>query len=111
MNIRMKIKSIIIIFAIIITLTGIYIIIEADRLFNVNKNVIQMKGTVIYVDLEGGFYGIIGDDGNKYLPINLPQEYKISGLKIYFKARIRSDIATTAMWGTPIEILEIEAIE
>jgi len=29
---------------------------------------ISGNGTVTYIDLEGGFYGIVADDGERYLP-------------------------------------------
>jgi dienelactone hydrolase len=67
-------------------------------------------GTVKYINnVEGGFYGIVADDGNNYDPINLGQEFKEDGLRIYFEAKIRNDIASIHMWGTLIEILAIKA--
>ena len=70
---------------------------------------IKGTGTVKYIDLEGGFYGIITDKGEKLNPLNLPDEYKIDGLRVKFKARILRNVTTTQMWGTPVEIIEIKA--
>lgn len=67
-------------------------------------------GTVIYIDLEGGFYGIIGDNQENYDPINLPDEFQQEGLKTSFTAKYRDDLANFHMWGRIIEILQIEAI-
>lgn len=67
---------------------------------------IKGTGTVKYINLEGGFYGIITDNGKKIYPINLPNEYKTDGLRVKFKARILRNV-TTQMWGTPVEIIEI----
>ncbi|MCX8094738.1 MAG: hypothetical protein N3D74_00905 [Caldisericia bacterium] len=72
---------------------------------------IIMKGTIKYIDLEGGFYGIVGDNGKNYLPINLSQEFKINGLRVKFEGKIRNDVMTIYMWGTPIEIIKIEIIK
>lgn len=93
---------------IIILSISIYIIMENTGL-NVEdeENMFKMEGTIKYIGLEGGFYGIIGDDGKKYQPINLPDEYRVDGLRVWFKARAREDLATIYMWGTPIEIIEI----
>ena len=74
------------------------------------EGIFEMYGTVKYIGLEGGFYGIIGDDGGRYQPLNLPEEYRVDGLRIWFKAKIREDVATIYMWGTPIEILEVKAL-
>ena len=70
-------------------------------------NDITSGGTVRYIDLEGGFYGIVADDGTHYLPLNLPDEYAQDGARIAFTAQ-PEDVATTAMWGIPITILSIE---
>lgn len=74
-------------------------------------NTVLKRGTVRFIDLEGGFYGIIGDDGKKYDPINLSREFQIDGLPVHFEAKVRDDVATIRMWGTPIEILKIEKLE
>jgi len=68
-------------------------------------------GTVKFVDLEGGFYGIVGDDGKQYDPINLGQTYQKDGLRIRFRAKIRQDIASIHMWGTIIELTKIETLK
>lgn len=71
--------------------------------------VVAQKGTVIRVDLEGGFWGIRGDDGRKYLPMNLPEVYKKDGQRIRFEGRVRRDVVTTQQWGTVIDIVKAEA--
>jgi len=74
------------------------------------SEVISANGTIEYIPLEGGFYGIVTDEGEKYLPLNLPEEFKKDGLRIWFKAKPKK-IATNQIWGKPIEILEIKLIE
>ena len=68
------------------------------------------NGTITYVDLEGGFYGIIAEDGMNYLPSNLPEEYRIDGLRVRFVVDITNETATIQQWGTPVEIRTIEPI-
>ena len=63
-------------------------------------------GTVKYISLEGGFYGIIGDDGEHYDPINLLKEFQVDGKRIMFSYKIRNNLASFHMWGTIIEIIE-----
>jgi inhibitor of cysteine peptidase len=68
------------------------------------------SGTVTYQNLEGGFYGILGDDGKKYEPLNLDAKYQKDGLRIAFDAVAAKDTATTRMWGTPVNLAQVEVI-
>ena len=80
----------------------------------IQKSIIEGTGTINYIDLEGGFYGIISDNsfyGFKSLdPINLPVEFQEDGLRVKFKARILWNRVSFHMWGLMVEILEIEQI-
>ncbi len=74
------------------------------------QEIIERTGTIKYFSFEGGFFGIAGDDGMNYDPINLGQTYKKDNLKIKFKGKIRTDIMSTRNWGTSIEISDIEEL-
>jgi hypothetical protein len=74
------------------------------------RDVVNVEGTVTYVDLEGGFYGIEGDDGNRYNPVNLDQAYAEDGLRVRISGEVRTDVATAQMWGQPLEIEQIERL-
>jgi inhibitor of cysteine peptidase len=78
---------------------------------SVNPDIITLTGTIVFKDIEGGFYGIIGDDGKNYEPSNLSDEFKKDGLKVKFTARLHTDWASISMFGTIIELLDIESIE
>jgi hypothetical protein len=69
---------------------------------------ISFVGEVRWISVEGGFFGLVAEDGKKYFPLNLPQEFKKERLKIKVKGNIRKGIATVQMWGAPFEIREIE---
>ena len=75
------------------------------------RRTVATTGTVTYVDLEGGFYGIVAEDGRNYLPGNLPAEYRQDGLRVRFSADPEEDVAGFRMWGTPVKIRSIELIE
>lgn len=66
-------------------------------------------GTIRKIELDGGFYGIIGDNGKFYDPVNLGPAYQVEGLKIRFKAKFPEDITTIHMWGRATQVVEIEA--
>lgn len=71
---------------------------------------VNITGTVSYKALETGFYAIDADDGEKYEPINLPEEFSIDGLRVRVTARRLEDMASINMYGTIIEILLIEKL-
>lgn len=75
-----------------------------------DPNVIQATGTVQHQDLEGGFFGIVADDGTKYDPGTLPEAFRKDGLKVKFTGR-KTNAMTTRMWGTTVEIDKIEAVK
>ncbi|MHC4931669.1 MAG: hypothetical protein ACYTGV_05710 [Planctomycetota bacterium] len=63
-----------------------------------------LQGTVVFLEQEGGLYGLVGDDGTAYEPTNLPPEFSVDGMRVRFDAR---DVEGSALWGRLIEILEI----
>ncbi len=75
--------------------------------FSLPSEEISASGTVRFVELEGGFFGIITPAGDNYMPLNLPREFQVDGLQVTFTAREEQDVTTTAMWGTPIHINSI----
>jgi len=68
-----------------------------------------ITGTVKYVTIEGGFFAIVGDDGRKYDPVNLPDDLKKDGLKVQGTARLKEDAISIHMYGPIIEIVNITA--
>jgi len=75
------------------------------------QDIISETGTVKYIDLEGGFFGIIGDSGKNYDPINLSEEFKKNNVRVSFDAKILENMASIHMWGTLIEIVRIEKLD
>lgn len=75
---------------------------------NESEDTFVSTGTVVYLSFEGGFYGIKGDDGRNYDPMNLPVEFRKEGLRIRFEAKELPNHASFHMWGTMIEIKQIE---
>ena len=72
-------------------------------------NHVVFKGEIVFLDFEGGFYGIIGNNDKHYDPINLPKEFQEEGLKVFVVARIR-ELASFHMWGVIIEIQHINLL-
>lgn len=68
---------------------------------------ISATGTIEFIELEGGFFGIVTADGDHYLPLNLPEEFRVDGLGVTFTARTAPDLNTIYMWGIPVSIVTI----
>ncbi|MFO7678394.1 MAG: hypothetical protein R6V50_08475 [Thermoplasmatota archaeon] len=68
-------------------------------------------GTIQYLELEGGFYGIVSDDSENYLPLTLPEEFEEDGLRVQFTLELLEDHFSIYMWGTVVEIIDIAEIE
>ncbi|MFB2726757.1 hypothetical protein ACE02H_04745 [Shewanella mangrovisoli] len=71
---------------------------------------VMLQGTVRYMNLEGGFWGIIADDGQKILPKNLPQDYRKDGLRLSFTAQEITGMMTIQQWGTLSSLSDITVI-
>ena len=68
-----------------------------------------VEGRVVFIDIEGGFYGIELRSGQKILPINLDKQYAIAGNILRFKAETL-DVMTIQQWGTPMKISKVELV-
>ena len=75
-----------------------------------DENTVSGTGTVAYIDLEGGFYGIEAADGTRYYPLNLGEDFQVDGISVEFSGIPREDVATIVQWGTPLELTSIRSI-
>jgi hypothetical protein len=76
---------------------------------NSNQEIVYDTGEIIYLSFEGGFFGIVTDEGIHYDPINLPSEFEIDGLRIRFIGE-KLDLYSFHMWGIIIRIIFIEKL-
>ncbi len=72
-----------------------------------NSNVVTITGVVKFIELEGGFYGVVSSDGKQYRPDNLPENYKRDGAAIHFQAEVMNDMMGIQMWGTSVQITRV----
>lgn len=71
---------------------------------------VSETGTVRHIDLAGGFYGILGDSGKHYDPVNLDPAFRQDGLRVRFTGKPLQGVLTMRMWGRPIELTEIQRL-
>ncbi len=76
-----------------------------------DENLVSGLGMILYQDLEGGFFGLVADDGAKYDPLNLDEAFKHDSLRVRFRALRRTGVMTIRMWGQPVEILDMTRID
>ena len=89
----------------------VFIVLFTLFLFGCNEenDKVSGSGIVIHMDLEGGFYGIITDGGDHFLPENLTSDFQKDSLRILFEGIITNRLTTT-MWGRTITLTNIERI-
>ena len=85
--------------------------VEAPAAETARNEVIRITGTVVFVPVEGGFFGILAEDGRRYDPRDLPERMRRDGLKVKVEARPMTGAIGYHMWGTAIEIVHIEPRE
>ena len=68
-------------------------------------------GTLKFYNLEGGFFGFIGDNGERFLPLDLDKKYQQNGAKIKIFGKVDNDIMTIQQWGQPFRVEQVEVIK
>lgn len=68
---------------------------------------LHVVGRVQHNDLEGGFYLLRDDQGNRYNPLNLPDRFRLDGMPIEAEARPRNDVSSIGMVGQVVELVRI----
>ncbi|WP_115719011.1 hypothetical protein [Gallaecimonas mangrovi] len=71
----------------------------------------QFVGEVVFLPMEGGFYGIVDAKGRKWLPLGLDKSFKRPGLKVEVQGSAATDVMTTQQWGTPFHITDIKVLD
>ena len=70
----------------------------------------SISGTVVYQNLGTGMWGIEGDDGQQYRPINMPEQIKYEGAKVRVIIKKVEEAASVFMWGTPVRVVSFHTL-
>ncbi len=82
----------------------------AAELSNGPANPVSFTGSITYIEVEGGFYGITANDGRKFLPIHLPEMLKQAGTLVSVEAVPAKATVGIHMWGEYIELQRISVL-
>ena len=64
----------------------------------------KITGKVAHQSLGPGFWGIIGNDGREWRPLQMPSELQKEGLSVEIVAEEAEEMMSVFMWGTSITI-------
>ncbi len=67
----------------------------------------SFTGKVVYLSIEGGFWGIIADD-HKQLDGSIPEQFQVEGLRVRGSYQILSDVYSFHMWGEVVNFIKLE---
>jgi len=67
----------------------------------------KISGHIAFQDFEGGFWGIISETGDKYVPVEgLPEKFRVEGLAV--DAEIEPvHMIGTSMWGKHVKLYQL----
>tara|TARA_B100000282_G_scaffold295119_2_gene273696 strand:+ start:67 stop:1203 length:1137 start_codon:yes stop_codon:yes gene_type:complete len=83
-------------------------ILEYENLQEDMKIYYEFTGTVNYINLEGGFYGIITNEDNNFIPINIQNECESRvNSNITLRGYIKRDAVSIYMWGELLYVVTI----
>ncbi|AXT37317.1 ribose-phosphate pyrophosphokinase [Alteromonas sp. BL110] len=80
----------------------------------VEKNVkgeVSMKGSIIYKDLEGGFFAFIAENGDRYTLHGLDKTYQKNGLVVEVKGTPKPDMMTFTQFGTVLQVSSVKVLD
>lgn len=70
----------------------------------------RITGTVVYLDLEGGFWGLVGDDGQHYEPLDLlPLDVREDGCRVTAEVE-PVQVVSFRQWGRPVQVRRVSRI-
>ena len=71
---------------------------------------VKINGVVKFQDIEGGFWSIIADSGEKLVPQLMPEQFKEEGAKVTCRIEYLEDEMGFQMFGTPVRIVSFRTI-
>ncbi|MDY6977088.1 MAG: ribose-phosphate pyrophosphokinase [Pseudomonadota bacterium] len=84
---------------------------QAEAVEDSVKGEISMKGSIIYKDLEGGFYAFIAENGDRYTLHGLDETYQKNGLVVEVEGTPKPDMMTFTQFGTVLQVSSVKVLD
>ena len=84
---------------------------QAEAIEENVKDEVSMKGSIIYKDLEGGFYAFIAENGDRYTLHGLDETYQKNGLVVEVKGTPKPDMMTFTQFGTVLQVSSVKVLD
>lgn len=68
----------------------------------------KVSATVTYIPQSGGFWGLVGEQGEEWRPISMPEQLKYNGKQVQVVLEETEDDFSIYMWGTPVNIVSFQ---
>ncbi len=68
----------------------------------------QVTGILVFENLEGGFWGIVGSDGSRYeIENKIPDDVSEPGLEVEAEVEPTGGVSFR-QWGNPVKVIQIK---
>ena len=84
---------------------------QAEAVEDNAKGEVTMKGSIIYKDLEGGFYAFIAENGDRYTLHGLDETYQKNGLIVEVKGTPKPEMMTFTQFGTVLQVTSVKVLD
>ncbi len=84
---------------------------QAEAVEGIVKGEVSMKGSIIYKDLEGGFYAFIAENGDRYTLHGLDETYQKNGLVVEVEGTPKPDMMTFTQFGTVLQVSSVKVLD
>ena len=68
------------------------------------------NGTIGWIVMDNGFYGLVTDDGQQFLPNKIDPAFRVDGLRVSFRGMARPDKQGEHPWGIPLDLIELARV-
>lgn len=72
---------------------------------------LTLRGTIVWKALEGGFFGFDGENGKKYFPNGLKNQYRQHGLIVEITGEINTQMVTFQQYGPVLMVKSVKVID
>lgn len=84
---------------------------QAETVENTVEGEVTIKGSIIFKDLEGGFYAFIAEDGGRYTLHGLDKAYQKNGLIVEVKGTPKPNMMTFTQFGTVFQVSDVKVLD